>query len=156
MIRKLLIGSNYSSRGGDAIKYIVVHDTGNPRAGADAINHYRYFNGPGRNVSCHYVVDGLGIIQLVEDRHSAWHCGDGKGRFGIKNSNSIGIEMCINEDGNRDLAKKYVIELIRYLLVVHDLKKDSIVRHFDASLKLCPKSMMEMGWREWTLFYNEI
>jgi|SRR5690554_6785733 len=156
MINKLLISSNYSSRGGDRIKYIVIHDTANNRAGANGYNHYRYFNVAGRNASCHYMVDSSGIIQLVEDFYSSWHCGDGRGRFGIKNSNSIGIEMCINSDGDWTKTKENTLVLVRYLLDKYTLNKEAVVRHFDASLKLCPRSMLEMGWREWTLFYSEI
>lgn len=156
MINKKLIGYNYSGRNGEAIKYIVVHDTGNPSRGAGAGNHYMYFNKPGRNASAHYFVDSRETLQIVEDHNSAWHCGDGKGRFGITNRNSIGIELCINSDGDWELTKKRGIDLIRYLLKKHDLPKERVVRHYDASLKNCPGKMSGMGWSEWTRFYDEI
>jgi len=156
MIRKLLIGRYYSSRGGESIKYLVIHDTGNFNKGANAYNHHRYFSSDGRKSSCHYLVDNDQIIQLIEDYHSSWHCGDGKGRFGIRNSNSIGIELCVNEDGDWKKTKENGIRLIQYLLEKHNLKKESVIRHFDASLKLCPRKMVEMGWREWTDFYDNI
>lgn len=156
MITKKLIRYNYSDRNGEAVKFIVVHDTGNLSMGAGAENHYKYFNKPGRNASAHYFVDSKETLQIVEDHNAAWHCGDGKGRFGITNRNSIGIELCINSDENWEFTKKRGIELIRYLLVKHDLSKDSLVRHYDASLKNCPGRMSKMGWREWTRFYDEI
>lgn len=40
---------NRSNRGGTPIKYIVVHDTGNPSRGANATAHYNYFNGGDRS-----------------------------------------------------------------------------------------------------------
>ena len=36
---------NISNRNGTKIKYIVIHDTGNPGAGANANSHYRYLRG---------------------------------------------------------------------------------------------------------------
>ena len=40
---------NCSNRGGIPIRYIVVHDTGNPSRGANATAHYNYFNGGDRS-----------------------------------------------------------------------------------------------------------
>lgn len=155
-ITKRLIKYNYSSRLGTKIKYIVIHDTGNPKKGAGAINHYLYFNGGDRNASAHYFVDDKEIIQTVEDTSAAWHCGDGKGNYGIANRNSIGVEICINEDSRFDIAKENTIYLVRSLMEKHGIKKVNVVRHFDASRKICPKSMSEVGWREWTKFYDLI
>ena len=155
-ITKKLIKFNYSSRVGIKIKYIVIHDTGNPRKGSGANNHYIYFNGGNRNASAHYFVDDIEIIQTVEDANSAWHCGDGKGIYGITNRNSIGIEICINEDSNFEIAKDKTIELIRHLMDKHSIQKENVVRHYDVSRKVCPKSMSDNGWREWTQFYDLI
>ncbi|MDX9917735.1 MAG: N-acetylmuramoyl-L-alanine amidase [Gudongella sp.] len=153
---KSLIKYNYAPRYGEKIKYIVVHDTGNANKGAGARNHYLYFNSPGRNASSHYFVDSNEIWQIVEDENAAWHCGDGKGRYGITNSNSIGIELCINSDGNWEETKIKGTQLIRELLKKYNLPKSCVVRHYDASLKNCPAKMSPMGWREWTQFYDSI
>lgn len=155
-ITKRLIKFNYSNRAKTKIKYIVIHDTGNPRKGAGANNHYIYFNGGNRNASAHYFVDDKEVVQLVEDFYASWHCGDGKGMYGITNSNSIGIEICINEDSNWEIALEKTIELIRYLMDKHNIPKDNVVRHFDTSMKFCPKSMIDFGWRKWTKFWCEI
>ena len=39
-INEKLIKYNFSSRGGEKIKYIVIHDTGNTKKGAGADNHF--------------------------------------------------------------------------------------------------------------------
>ena len=45
LIEKKLIRYNYMKRQGQARpRYIVVHDTGNPNVGADALAHYRYLS----------------------------------------------------------------------------------------------------------------
>lgn len=155
-INKKLIKYNFSSRKGIKIKYIVIHDTGNTNKGSGAYNHYLYFNGPNRNASSHYFIDDKEIIQTVEDANCAWHCGDGRGIYGITNSNSIGIELCINQNGNFLATQEKAIGLIRLLMEKHGIHKENVVRHFDASRKICPRSMSEVGWRKWTLFYDRI
>jgi len=156
MIEKMLIKNNFSTRNSVKIKYIVIHDTGNKKKSANAINHFKYFDKPNVNASSHYVIDENHIIQLVEDKDASYHCGDGKGRFGITNSNSIGIELCVNEGNNWEITKEKAIFLVRILLDKYDLDKKNVVRHFDASLKICPNKMSAFGWREWTYFYDSI
>lgn len=99
---------NHSSRRGNSVKFIVIHDTANKSAGANALNHYRYFSRCNRNASAHYFVDDKEIVQIVGDSRAAWHCGDnqgyGRALNGCTNLNSIGVELCINKDGNYDKA----------------------------------------------------
>ena len=151
-ITKKLIKYNTSSRKGTSIKYIVIHDTGNQRRGAGANNHYLYFNGGNRNASAHYFVDDKEILQLVEDTDASWHCGDGKGKNGITNSNSIGIEICVNPDSDYDVAVQNTIELVKQLMITYNIPLERVVRHFDASGKSCPRSMMANNWKAWNEF----
>ena len=156
IIIKKLIKQNYSTRGGVGIKYIVIHDTGNRNIGANALAHFNYFNNSNRNASSHYFVDSESIIQTVDDFNSAWHCGDGKGRYGITNSNSIGIEICINSDGNFESALLNTHNLILFLLNKHKICKKNVLRHYDASRKLCPKTMSSDNWSGWFDFHSKL
>ncbi|WP_278287279.1 peptidoglycan recognition protein family protein [Caloranaerobacter ferrireducens] len=151
---KKLIKCNYSL--GNDIKYIVIHDTGNKRKGADAYAHYRYFNSGNRRASAHYFVDDKEILQLVEDHNASWHCGDGKGKYRITNHNSIGVEICINEDGNYDKAVQNTIDLVKYLMEKYDIPLERVVRHYDASRKICPRSMSKNNWERWHNFKKEL
>ncbi|WP_081923252.1 N-acetylmuramoyl-L-alanine amidase [Clostridium amazonitimonense] len=153
-IQKKLIKYNYSS--GNDIKYIVIHDTGNSSRGADAEAHYRYFNGGDRQASAHYFVDDHSIIQVIEDSNASWHCGDGGGKYGISNHNSIGIEICINSDGNYDKAVTNTIELVKHKMAQYNVPIERIVRHYDASRKNCPASMSTNGWAKWNAFKAQI
>ncbi len=154
MITKKLIKYNFSK--GNAPKYIVIHDTGNKNKGADAEAHYKYFNGGNRNASAHYFVDDHETIQTVEHSNAAWHCGDGKGNYGITNYNSIGIEICINSDGDYDKAVQKTIELVRTLMKELNIPIEKVVRHYDASRKKCPGTMSSNNWEKWTWFINQI
>lgn len=151
-IIKKPIKYNFSSRGGKKIKKIVIHDTGNPRRGADAMAHYHYFNGGDRSASAHYFVDDKQVVQTVPDYLSAWHVGDGKGKYGITNQESIGIEICINEDGNYEKTVENTLWLTKHLMDKYGLTIDDVVRHYDASRKRCPGTMEPNDWQKWHEF----
>ena len=155
IINKMSIRVNFSKRFNEQ-KYIVIHDTGNSNKGAGAVNHYRYFSGGYRGASAHYFVDDSNIVETVDPSMVAWHCGDGKGRNGITNSNSIGIEICINPDSDYQMALAQCRELIRFLMEFYKIPKNRVVRHFDASGKNCPGSMSKDGWKKWKEFYESL
>jgi N-acetylmuramoyl-L-alanine amidase len=156
ILDKRLIHYNFSSRRGVPIKYIVIHDTGNNSPGAGALNHYKYFSGGNRNASAHYFVDDKGVVQIIEDNLAAWHCGDGRGRFGITNSNSIGVEICINSDGDYKKALENTRKLVRELVKYYKIPIKNVVRHFDASHKRCPGTMASDNWRAWWEFKESL
>lgn len=155
-IEKHLITKNYSTAKGRTIAYIVVHDTGNPKKGADALAHVRYFDAAPRGASAHYFVDDTGVYELVEQANVAWHCGDGKGRYGITNQNSIGIELCIHEGNDMAATYDHARALIRSLMAHYHLSKSRVVRHYDASRKICPGHMSGKNWAAWWGFWESI
>ena len=155
-IERKLIRYNYSSRNGKKIEYIVIHDTGNKSKGANALAHYKYFNGGYRGASAHYFVDDSHIIQTVDDKYASWHCGDGRGKYGITNQNSIGIEICVNADGNYEKAVANAIELTKFLMKKYNIPIEKVVRHYDASRKLCPASMAANNWAKWSWFKEQL
>ncbi|MBQ2968237.1 MAG: N-acetylmuramoyl-L-alanine amidase [Clostridia bacterium] len=133
--------------------YIVVHDTGNSGKGANAMAHFNYFNGGDRSASADFFVDDSVALQ-VNDYHTyyTWHCGDGKGKNGITNSNSVGIEICINRDGDYDKAVKRAQALVKKLMEELNIPLSRVVRHYDASGKICPCSMSKNNWQAWQDF----
>ncbi len=129
-------------------RYIVVHSTGNPKKGANAAAHFSYWNAGNVGQSADFVVDDGGAMQINDyERYYTWHCGDGKGRYGITNANSIGIEICINEDGNLERTLDYTVDLIKKLKAETGI--ENVVRHYDASRKLCPAVLAENDWALW-------
>lgn len=147
---------NFSSRKNSPISYIVVHDTGNKRNGANAIAHAKYFSREKLTSSAHYFVDDKNIVQVVDDENASWHCGDGKNKYGINNCNSIGVEICINGDSDVDKAIENTIFLVVYLLENYNLNIENVKRHFDASKKICPRIMSENDWKLWKIFLKNI
>ena len=148
---------NRSNRGGTPIKYIVVHDTGNPSRGANATAHYNYFNGGDRSSSADFFVDDTQVL-CVNDYYKfyTWHCGDGHGEYGITNRNSVGIEFCINVDSDRDKTLERTAQLVRELMQQLNIPIDRVVRHYDASRKNCPQSMSGNGWAQWYKFKEKL
>lgn len=151
-IEKKQIAYNRVSRSG-RIRYIVIHDTGNKAKGANADAHFNYFNGGNRNASADFFVDDKKILQVNDyTKYYTWHVGDGKGKYGITNANSVGIEICVNSDGNYNAAYLKAVELTKYLMGVLGIDDSHVVRHYDASRKNCPASMSENGWALWEKF----
>jgi N-acetylmuramoyl-L-alanine amidase len=151
-ITKKLIRYNFTA---DANKpeYIVIHDTGNYNVGANAEMHYNYFNSGNRNASAHFFVDDKQTLQLVEIKDKSWHCGDGGNKYGINNGNSIGVEICINKDGNYEATINNTLDLASSLMKTYNIPIERVVRHYDASKKNCPQNMNNNGdWSRWNNF----
>jgi N-acetylmuramoyl-L-alanine amidase len=148
----------YNKYPNNNVEYIVIHDTGNPRAGADAISHYEYFAGGDRGASAHYFVDDHEVVQIIDDTEGSWHAGVRYKNYAtpISNTNSIGIEMCINSDGNYTEALNHTADLAAYLLWTYSLPVDNLVRHYDANGKLCPQTMAADNWALWKEFKSTV
>ena len=155
-INEKLVKYNFSSRNGEKIKYISIHDTGNKRRGADAEAHFTLHNRGDRGASAHYFVDDKQILRIIKDEHKSWHCGDGKGKYGIRNENSIGIEMCINSDGDFNKTYSNTLKLTKYLMEKYNIPLENVVRHYDASRKLCPNVFKENNWEKWEKFKQDL
>lgn len=155
-INEKLINKNFSSRNGTKIKYIVIHDTGNTGKKADADAHYSYFNNQDRQASAHYFVDDRQVLRVVKDEDKSWHCGDGNGKNGITNANSIGIEMCINVDGDFSVTYKNTLALTQFLMKKYNINLSNVIRHYDASGKLCPNTFKANNWEKWNKFKKDL
>ena len=136
--------NNLSRRTGGkaAIKYIVIHYTG---AGTSAPGQGKldcvYFNREYVGASADFFIDDGYIWRYNPDlkKYYSWHCGDGHGKYGITNANSIGIEVCMGADKPFTRAeKKRLRRMVRALCDLYDIPKSHVVRHYDASRKLCP------------------
>ena len=132
------------------ILWIVVHESGMPGAGNDAelLARIQRQQADGerayRQASWNYQIDHEKIYQSFDDTVYCWHAGGDYGKYlPLGNSNSIGIEMCINEDGNYDGAMFHDAKLVAYLLHKYNLKMENVVRHHDTSGKICPNYMLE-------------
>lgn len=142
------------------IKNIVVHATDNPSIGSDAETHVRYLEHADRYGSAHYYVDDHSVYQPIGDTYIAWHCGDnqgfGKSLNGVTNSNSIGIEMCMNADGDFSKTYKNTVELVKNLMEIYNLTPDDVCRHYDVSRKQCPSVFKYNNWAKWKQFKKDI
>ena len=153
-IQRKISSFNYSSRNGNSVKYIVLHYTGNK--GDRARYNIDYFYNGYRGASAHYFVDDNSIWQSVEDYNSAWSVGDGHGIHGITNQNSISIEMCCNSSGViTEKTENNALELVKYLMSKYNISISNVVRHYDASRKICP-NWTANNWSRWTSFKNKL
>jgi len=146
-INKLLTPFNHNEGTVDRIKYIVIHYVG-ATGGAEA--NCKWYAGADRSASAHYYVDFDGSVwQSVEVKNIAWHCGAKKYVHPeCRNANSIGIEMCVRNKGNKadtsrdwyfeDATVLAAIELTKELMAKYNVPADHVIRHYDVTGKICP------------------
>jgi N-acetylmuramoyl-L-alanine amidase CwlA len=137
-----------------SIKWLVIHETGNKDKGANARAHASYLNNVAKaktpSVSWHYTVDDNQIIQHIPDDEVAWHAGDGRTPNG-GNMCGIGIELCVNSDGDFNKTLQNAGELVAFLCKKYGfLNVGGIVRqHWEFTGKNCPQTIREKGlWQE--------
>lgn len=137
-ITKLLTNYNRTKMTNKQNKYIVIHWVGGV---SSAKNNATYFKNNELSSSAHYFVDDASIYQSVEDSDRAWHCGT-TGKYyhdDCRNSNSIGIEMCLDKANHiSDTTIKNTAELVKYLLNKYNIPASNVVRHYDVTRKQCP------------------
>lgn len=145
-IKQDLIPKSNRNRPGTKINptYITVHETANTSTGADAESHARYVKGQAaidRSVSWHYTADDSVIIQHLPDNERGWHAGNGNG-------SSIGIELCVNSDGDFQQTKRNAAALIQRLMKKHNIPLARVVTHKHWTGKNCPARLLN----EWNAF----
>lgn len=149
--REMLLTPNEGARPGrknDPIA-VVIHWTANTNRGADAVANRNYFNNwrnhPQHLASAHYIVDDQLVIQCVPENEAAYHVGanaykdKAKAVFlGNPNYKTIGIEICVNSDGDFSKAYRNTVLLTANILRRYGWGTDRLWRHYDITGKNCP------------------
>ena len=150
-----------------AIKYIVIHYTaGASSSKGNAMTIRNMWQNSSTNASADFVVDDEQIIQ-ANPNLTVYYClsvGDGKGKYGITNTNSVSVEMCstlkkgtsaaVPNHTGWTISEKVInntVNLTKYLMAKYNVPIDRVVRHYDASGKYCPGVV---GWNDGVI-YNE-
>ena len=120
------------------IEWIVVHYSGIVSAQGKAAVVERSIRRSERESSTHYIVGEDGIIQIVRDRHRAWHVG------GYCTSNKC---RAVIQDG---------AQLVAWLADKYNIPQDHIVRHYDVTGKWCPRPFVGKDTNEITGETHEI
>lgn len=136
--------------------YIVIHDTAGRAKGLDAQVTRNYFQKGERAASAQYAVDDHEIVQIVSNTNRAYHCGDQGGNKVVTNSNSIGIELCVNTDGNWEKTLENGVALTKWLMQKYNIPADHVVRHYDVTGKPCPEMMLYDRPQDWPAFKKAI
>lgn len=126
-------------------KYVVIHETDNWSKGAGARAHATAMKNGNLAGTVHYYVDSKEIYHTLEHSDGAWAVGDGKGRYGITNRNSINVEICVNPESNYYIAVEKTAELAAMLLSQYGWDTGHLKRHYDASRKHCPRRILDEG-----------
>ncbi|MFM2228886.1 MAG: hypothetical protein RL607_144 [Bacteroidota bacterium] len=166
----VLNNHNRTGRKLSEAKAIVLHCTANEREGADALALHHYYSEKqydGRQLvyaSPHFLVDDHQIIQCLPEDEAGFHVGTAfynytplarilMGKQKSANNVTIGIEMCVNRDGNFDRTLEQAALLTRHLANKYCIDRNHILRHYDISRKECPKMLLDpMSWNKFLDF----
>lgn len=122
---------------------IVIHNTANDAPAANEISYMRY--NP-YEISFHYAVDDVNIVQGIPENRNAWASGDGHGKG---NMEGIHIEICYSKSGGAkfDKAEKNAAEFTASLLRKYGWGIDRVTKHQDYDGKYCPHRTLDRGWQ---------
>ncbi|MFI8716187.1 glucosaminidase domain-containing protein [Brevibacillus brevis] len=139
--------TNKNARPGTRItpRGLVIHWTANEGKGANAEANRNYFNKPTTIPSAHYCVDDKQIVRCLPENEMGYHVGAKsynpdplKRLSSYPNDCTIGIEMCVNSDGDFKLMYQNTLELTADILKRYGWGVDHLWRHFDITGKNCP------------------
>lgn len=151
-LKKMFLDSSAEGRPGKKIKPkgLVIHWTANTNPGSDADNNRNYFNNSGVAASAHYVVDDHQVVQCLPEDEMGYHVGAKKysskalqGLSDYPNDCTIGIEICVNEDGNFDETWKNAVALSADICRRHGWTGYDLWRHYDITGKDCPRFFVD-------------
>lgn len=140
-----MIAKTHCYLGQNKPNYVIIHETDNWSKGANAKAHATAMKNGNLAGTVHYYVDSQECYQTLEHQDGAWAVGDGHGKYGISNLNSINIEICVNPESNYYLAVDRAAELAAMLLNQYGWDTSHLKRHYDASRKHCPRRILDEG-----------
>ena len=144
---------NYTPCSSRTIKYIVIHGTG---CVAPCKNYCLNLKNNKCSGSAHYFVGDGEIRQPIDDNNIAWHVGNPKGAYkvkmsDVKNSNSIGIEMCETNVKTGNVTHETIQltgQLVKMLMKKYNIPASRVIRHFDVLSKPCPTGFLtDSKWK---------
>ena len=162
-IRRLISSSGKWYPGKNPATTVTVHETDNYKVGADADAHARAQlkneEELPRQASWHWTVDDHEAVQSHPYDRRCWHAGDGDDPEG-GNFTSVAVEICVNEDGDYDLALRNAAILIATeILPDPDVTAETVedvVQHNHWSGKNCPRWLRSGRSMDWQDFLNSI
>lgn len=153
-IKQQLVSSRAKTYPGlNGKKYITIHETANTSRGANAQAHAN-LQSNGFSASWHWQVDDKQAIQSFPHTVRCWHAGDGRGSG---NYDSIGIEICVNSDGDFKKAVQNAAKLVSKIMKEEKIPLQNVVQHNKWSGKDCPKNLRNNSKAfRWVDFINTV
>lgn len=147
--------SNQNSYANVTPRWIVIHNTDNYKAGANARAHAMAQRaGNFDRYSAHVFVDDSSAYQATPYNRGCWHVGVNYGSHNLfgtcSNHNSVGIEMCVNAGYNYEKAFQNTVQVCRQLMQQLGIDADHVVQHYDVCTKNCPSAIRAKG--DWPRF----
>ena len=137
----------------EQVNGIVIHYVGNP--GTTAAQNHSYFENLAQTgetyASSHFLVGLEGEILQNVPLDEIAYCSN------QRNEDTISIECCHPDDSGEFNQATYdsLVRLTRWLMEAYDLDTDQVIRHYDVTGKICPKSFVDNP-EEWEQFLKDL
>lgn len=170
-IKKHTLVNSFGSNSNNP-KFIVIHYVG---AAGQALANANYFYNVNRNASAHIFIDKNVTYEVVPEHKGAWHIGDGNSsKRGTHNGyvkpgmatnyNSLGIEMCLEADYSKPVTDwpvhpnvyEQTLLQTQAWMKKYNIPIENVIRHYDASQKLCPANWRFNNWAKWWEFKTDL
>lgn len=147
------VASRVTGTGVNALTHVTVHETANATRGANAQAHANLqAKGNSRNASWHWQVDDREAIQSFRETVQCFHAGNPRG-----NATSVGVEICVNADGDWRRTVENAAELVAQIARRHGIPLSRIVQHNHWSGKNCPTRLRAgTGGIDWAAFLARV
>jgi len=136
--------------------FVTIHETGNTSRGSGARNHANYLKGDtaaNLPVSWHYTTDDKETYQHLPENEDGFHAGDGGGNG---NRQSIGIEMCVNSDGDFAKTIDRTAALTADICRRRNIPVENVRQHNNWSGKNCPQNIRAGRPITWGAFIDRV
>lgn len=137
----------------EQVNGVVIHYVGNPRTTAAQNNSYfeNLAETEETYASSHFLVGLEGEILQNVPLDEIAYCSS------QRNADTISIECCHPDESGTFNQATYdsLVRLTRWLMEAYDLDTDQVIRHYDVTGKVCPKSFVENP-EEWEQFLSDL
>ncbi len=151
-VKQQIASTTLTGSGTNSCRFLTIHETANKSRGANAQAHANLQSRAGiRQASWHYQVDDREAIQSHPHKRVCWHAGTPAG-----NANSIGIEICVNADGDFTKTIENAAQLAAQVLREENIPLERMVQHNYWSGKNCPTFLRQKGWNAFVARVREL
>lgn len=150
-------GVRNRSKRTSSVQYIVQHYTAGTGSAKNNCDYFEKNPAAVGLASCDFFIDKDGTVWQYNcdlSNYYTWQVGDGKGKYGITNQNSVGIEYVSAGEDFTAAQIQAGADVTKMLMSQFNVPASRVVRHYDASRKSCPAPYINSS--KWSTLHSQL